>query len=137
MSDRHATTADLPGWNTVDTVLGLSQRPGTHGWVQLQDSGNPREQLQPVGRDMAGRLYAASGADFAGNVSRSAVELGYLALLVGVEDGIALWLPPNAYHHIKPVDPDEPGEQPDVPRWLPIREVLQEPLAEAYENLSA
>ena len=135
MPDRHATTADLPDWHIADTVLGLSQRPGLSGWIWLQDPIKPRPQAQPVGRDMEGRLYVDSASTFDGSVGKAPVEDGYLALLAGVEDGIALWLPRNTYHHIRVIDPDETGSQPDVPRWLPIREVLKDVPAEEWRNL--
>ncbi|WP_331762246.1 hypothetical protein OG612_44875 (plasmid) [Streptomyces sp. NBC_01527] len=135
MSDRHATTKDLPDWNFADTVLELSQRPGLLGWIWLQNPTNPKEQLSALGRDLEGRLYADSASRFAERVGQSAANQGYLALLVGVEDGIALWVPRKGYHHIKPIDPNEAGDQPDVRRWLPIREVLKEVPAEEWRSL--
>ncbi|MFE7116570.1 hypothetical protein ACFU99_14275 [Streptomyces sp. NPDC057654] len=126
MSTRHATTADLPGWNIADTVLDLSKRPTSSGWVWLENPAKPGERAPVLGRDIDHRLFVASDCDFVGRPpSTSAVQGGYMALLVGVDDGIALWLPSRAYHHIKRINPDEPGEQPDVPHWLPIREVLE------------
>lgn len=125
MTDRHATTADLPDWDTVDTVIGLAQTPGAYGWVWLQHPTEPRAP-RAIGRDLSGRLYAASDATFVDRPGRAAAKQGYLALLVGVDDGLALWAPPKGYSHIKPIDPDEPNGQPDVPRWLPIREVLKD-----------
>ena len=136
MTDRHATTADLPGWNIVDTVLGLNQQPGTHGWVWLQDPANPRTP-GAIGRDLSGRLYVASDAAFVGEPFRGTAEQGYRALLVGVADGLGLWAPPAGYAHIKPIDPDEPSAQPDVPRWLPIREVLKDLPDEMRQTLNA
>ena len=126
MSNRHATTADLPGWNIADTVLDVSRRTGSSGWVELKDPTKPGEQVPVLGRDIDQRLFVASGCELAGDVRASAAHGGYVALLVGVDDGVALWLSRNAYHHIKRISPDEPGDQPDVPRWLPIREVLAE-----------
>lgn len=77
-----------------------------------------------------------SFSTFAERISKSAVEMGYMALLIGVEDGVALWLPGKAYHHIKPIDPNAVGEQPDVPRWMPIREFLKEAPAQSMQNLA-
>ncbi|MGP3951307.1 hypothetical protein [Streptomyces sp. 7N604] len=135
MSERHATTNDLPDWNIADTVLGLSQRPGLLGWVRLQKPSKPDEQLSSLGRDMEGRLYVDSASRFAERVGKSEAQQGYVALLVGVEDGVALWVPRKGYHHIKLIDPAEAGDQPDVPRWLPIREVLKEVPAGELQNL--
>lgn len=126
MTDRHATTADLPGWNIVDTVIGLTERPGTLGWVWLQNPANPVSGPRAIGRDLSGRLYAASDATFVHRPSKAAIDGGSVALLVGVSDGLGLWVPPVGYSRIKPIDPDEPGSQPDVPRWLPIREILKD-----------
>ncbi|MFD4576760.1 hypothetical protein ACFWNK_30890 [Streptomyces sp. NPDC058417] len=125
MTDRHATTADLPGWDIVDTVLGLIQQPGRRGWVWLRQPSYPRAP-SAVGRDLSGRLYVASDAVFVGEPVWDTVVQGYHALLVGVADGIGLWAPTAGYAHIKPIDPDEPSTQPDMPRWLPIREVLKD-----------
>ncbi|MGW6602267.1 hypothetical protein [Streptomyces sp. NPDC055036] len=135
MTERHATIADLPGWDIVDTVLSLHERPGAHGWLRLDDAIGRREKPQPLGRDLEGRLFVDSFSTFAEQISRSEVQLGYFALLTGVEDGVALWLPGKAYRHIKPIDPNAVGEQPDMPRWLPIREVLKEAPAESMQHL--
>lgn len=128
MTDRHATTADLPGWNTPDTVLGLNHNPETWGWATLHNLSSPGPTRPDViGRDMEGRLYvAADAAITAKTPDQATVDAGVRALLVGVADGIGLWLPRTAYHHVDVVDPDAPGAQPDVPRWLPVAEVLSE-----------
>ena len=126
MTDRHATTADLPGWNIVETVLGLSKQPGASGWIWLKDPVDPRGP-RTIGRDISGRLYADSNAVFVDRPTKTPVEQGLLGLLVGVHDGLGLWVSPAGYSQIMPIDPDEPGTQPDVPRWLPIREVLAIP----------
>jgi hypothetical protein len=128
MTDRHATTADLPGWNTPDTVLGLSRNPGTWGWATLHNVVEPGPQYPEVlGRDMEGHLYvAAAAAITAKTPEQSTVDVGNRALLTGAEDGVGLWLPKPAYHLVKVIDPEARGEQPDVPRWLPIVEVLSE-----------
>jgi hypothetical protein len=136
MTDRHATTADLPGWNIVDTVLGIAQQPGAQAWVWLQDPANPSSP-GAVGRDLSGRLYAASDAVITDLPSRTVIHQGYRALLVGVEDGLGLWAPHKGYSNIKPIDPDEPSAQPDVPRWLPIREVLKDLPDEMRQTLQA
>ena len=123
MTDRHATIANLPGWNIIDTVLGIAQQPGAQAWVWLQQPANPGGP-RAIGRDLSGHLYAASDTDIADQPTNAAAEQGYLALLVGVKDGLGLWVPPSGYSRIKLIDPDEPSAQPDVPRWLPIREVV-------------
>ncbi|WP_432040853.1 hypothetical protein [Streptomyces chartreusis] len=125
MTDRHATVDDLPDWHVIDTPFGLSQRPGNHAWIWLKQPAS-EEETHVLGRDMEGHLYVASEAGFADRVSAVAAPQGRFALLVAVEDGLALWLPRIAYRHIKVIDPAEPGPQPDVPHWLPIREVLKE-----------
>ncbi|MGW3202301.1 hypothetical protein ACWDBD_49010 [Streptomyces sp. NPDC001118] len=131
-----ARFADLPGWDIVDTILSLHERPEAHGWLRLDDPTRPREKPQALGRDLEGRLFVDSSSTFDERISKSAVEMGYFALLTGVEDGVALWLPVRAYRHIKPIDPNAVGEQPDVPRWLPIREVLKEAPAQSMQNLA-
>ena len=136
MTDRHATTADLPNWPTIDTVLGIAQTPGAYGWFWLKNHADPHS-TPGVGRDLAGRLYAASDAKFNDRPHEHAANAGYLVLLVGVEDGLGLWVPHKGYSHIKPIDPDEPSTQPDVPRWLPIREVLKDLPDEMRQRLYA
>lgn len=124
MSDRHATTHDLPGWNTPDTVLGLNQRPNAWGWAWLMARGDGKE-LAVLGRDLHGALYVAASASLTAQIPyRATVEHGDVVLLAGVEDGIGLWCHRSAYHRIGLIDPAEQGAQPDVPAWLPIREVL-------------
>ncbi|MFB7376528.1 type II toxin-antitoxin system Phd/YefM family antitoxin [Kitasatospora purpeofusca] len=119
LEQRHALVTDLPDWDVEDTVLGLRGNPGAWGWVRLMASG-PR----PLGRDTAGRLYAYTGATL---VNRAPVRLdvdnGALALLIGTEDGIDLWIPRSAYHQIALVDPEENTSQPDVRAWVPLAEV--------------
>lgn len=90
MTERHATIADLPGWDIVDTVLSLHERPGAHGWLRLDDPTRLQRKLQPLGRDLEGRLFVDSSSTFAEQISKTAVQLGYFALLTGVEDGVAL-----------------------------------------------
>lgn len=128
MTDRHATTADLPGWNTPDTVLGLSRNPDSWGWADLRNlSGPGPTRPDVIGRDMEGRLYVAAGAAISAKTpDQPAVDAGVRALLTGLPDGIGLWLPRAAYHYVNVIDADAPGAQPDVPRWLPVAEVLHE-----------
>lgn len=125
MTERHATTADLPGWSTPDTVLGLRRNPDAYGWVALISYRTGT--IDVLGRDMQGRLYVAADATLTAKTpSTQNVEAGHSALLVGVADGVGVWIPRAAYHQVKVIDPTEDGAQPDVPRWLPIAEVLPE-----------
>ena len=125
MTERHATTADLPGWNTPDTVLGLHRNPDAYGWVALVSYTTGTQDI--LGRDMQGHLYVATDAAITAKTPTTQnIEAGHSALLVGVADGVGVWIPRTAYHHVKVIDPTESGAQPDVPRWLPIAEVLPE-----------
>lgn len=126
MTDRHATVNDLPDWYILDTPFGLCKNIGRYGWIPLKHAASEKE-THALGRDEQGHLYVASEIGFiVGQVTQVAAHQGRYALLVGVEDGVALWAPRTAYRYINVIDPAEAGPQPDVPRWLPIREVLKE-----------
>ncbi|MEV8336762.1 hypothetical protein [Streptomyces niveus] len=128
-NDRQATVGDLPGWATPDTIAGLAGRTDMWGWITV---GSPipyeQEKMPPrLGRSLEGKLWVSSVGTFADRGPHTAAAEGNMALLVGVHDGIGLWIAPAAYHHIKPVDRSEANQaQPDVEPWLPIREILTE-----------
>ncbi|MFD6329255.1 hypothetical protein ACFWGI_06710 [Streptomyces niveus] len=124
MSDRHATTADLPNWNTPETILGLAGHRDRWGWIRLSSVNQLKGFPQRIGYDMDDRLWVSTAGSFEARATKGMIDGGSLALLVGVDDGISLWLPESAYQHVKRVSPTADVAQPDVPPWHPVREIL-------------
>jgi hypothetical protein len=118
MTDRkQARAMDLPGYPCPPSLSAVPAHAGSWGWFSAGATG----QINAVvAQDTSGYLWARSSTHLS---PQAPAGLKAVALAVWTEDGLGLYLAPEAYRYVYRVDNIDELE------WTPVAVVVKEPPA--------
>lgn len=116
MTDRkQARAMDLPDYPCPPSLREIATHAGSWGWFNTV--GTPGCPV--IARDTEGYLWVQSDRELSPErETRGAVP----ALAVWTEDGVALFVPRDAYKYLRTIQPPA-----DELEWTPVASILREP----------